>query len=63
MVAKNRYRIGNLHPNARLHERDIPRIRARHAAGETFTGLARDFGMSVYAVFAVVKRKTWKHVP
>jgi lambda repressor-like predicted transcriptional regulator len=54
---------GSAHSNARLTESAIPAIRERAAAGETFSSLAREFGVSDATIARAVRRITWKHLP
>ena len=54
-------RLPNSH-KAKLTPDKVRTIRTRHAAGESLAGLAREYGMSVCPIHALVHRKTWKHV-
>lgn len=72
MVAKGRRRIpagagggprGAEHPKAKLTEADVRLIRDLYASGgATYRGLAADFGINPMSVWAVVARKSWRHV-
>ena len=53
---------GESHTSAILTENDVRMIRNRHAAGETFAALGREFGVSNVAVRSAVTRKSWAHV-
>lgn len=72
MVAKRRHGPA-VHPErinrgeqvaqSRLTTAQVREIRARYAAGgETKIGLSREYGMSRYAIRAVIDRSTWAHV-
>jgi hypothetical protein len=67
MIAKGRGRKtgfarGESINTAKLTEHGVRLIRERHAAGESIRSLAREHGVNWYAIQAVVRRKTWKHV-
>lgn len=47
---------------AKLTEDIVRAIRARRASGEMGTALAREFGVNKQVIWAVVQRKTWRHV-
>lgn len=55
-------RRGERHHAAKLAESDVRTIRAECASGTRQRALARKYGTSAYAVYAIVHRKTWKHV-
>src|ERR1035441_3012161 len=57
----DRYRDGTI--NAKLTEDIVREIRARVAAGESRSSLARRFGVRPSTVGLVVKGETWRHVP
>lgn len=48
---------------AKLTAADIPIIRARVAAGETLTSVAKDYPVTFSAIAAVATRRSWAHVP
>ncbi len=51
-------------PSSKLTEADVLAIRARHAAGGvSFHALAREFNVGPPAIFKIVNRLAWKHVP
>lgn len=77
MVAKGRGATGDrntsrLHPDrqirgernwtARLTVDQVRAIRARHAAGETPTALAMEYGIGKPGICKIVLRQNWKHV-
>jgi hypothetical protein len=50
---------GRARPNTRLHERDIPTIRA---STETLSQLARRFGVSPGTIKDVRDGHSWRHI-
>lgn len=55
--------IGSRHGGAKLHERDIPAIRARISTGESHKVIARAFGVSDSMIDYIALGRYWKHVP
>lgn len=55
-------RRGSRHGMAKLTEAVVLDIRARAAAGERQSALAREYGVTPTTVSFVVKRKVWAHV-
>jgi hypothetical protein len=55
-------RKGSENGTAILKEEDIPIIRARRAAGETYISIAGDFGVDFTNIYHIIKGNTWKHV-
>lgn len=53
---------GSKHGRAILNESDIPIIRQKISQGQKFTHVADEFGVSDYAIHAIARRKTWRHV-
>lgn len=53
---------GERHHKAKLRADVIPVIRARWASGESFTDIARDFGVTYQSIERVARRKSWRHV-
>lgn len=49
--------------NAILNEGAVQKIRQRYANGEPPVEIARHYGVSSANVKAIVRRRTWKHVP
>jgi hypothetical protein len=47
---------------AKLDEGKVREIRFRHAAGGTYRGLGREFGVTGTMVRAIVQRRAWTHV-
>lgn len=47
---------------ARLTAEAVRDIRARHAAGESLVAIRRRFGVTKGAIYAVVHRRTWRHI-
>lgn len=54
---------GSNQSNAKLHETDIPGIRARLAAGENPTHIAKSYPVTARAITAISRGETWTHVP
>jgi HNH endonuclease len=51
------------HPRAILTEQNVREIRARYKCRKvTFKMLAKEFGVSWYAIFDIIKGKNWKHL-
>jgi predicted DNA-binding protein (UPF0251 family) len=46
-----------------LTDEAVSAIRIRHAAGESQTALAKEFGVHQTAISAIVRHKTWTHLP
>jgi transposase-like protein len=53
---------GAAHRHAKVTETEVAEIRRRHAAGESITGLAREYGLNDNSMWKLVHRHTWKHV-
>jgi hypothetical protein len=49
-------------PQAKLVARDIPEIMRRRRGGETYTAIARDYGVSSAAIGHIWTGKNWKHI-
>jgi hypothetical protein len=47
---------------AKLTEEQVREIRARHAAGEGLSALGRVYGVTPQSIYAIVNRKSWRHV-
>jgi len=47
---------------SKLSELDIPNIRQRLDQGETPTAIAKTYGVSDYAIYAIQTKRTWTHV-
>jgi hypothetical protein len=56
------YARGERVPTARLTEDAVHDIRSRHAAGETYTVIAKSYTVAIGTVRLIVLRHTWKHV-
>lgn len=54
--------IGERNGRSKLRKVDIPPIRARGNAGESFDDIAKDYPVHRDTIRDVVRRKTWKHV-
>lgn len=53
---------GDLHAWSVLTEAVVPIVRLRAAAGETYTALGREYGLSRVSISNAVNRRTWRHV-
>lgn len=53
---------GNRHGLAKLTDELVREARDLHAAGVSYSKLAKMFGVSTMPMFRAVKRITWKHV-
>lgn len=53
---------GEAHGRAKLTYEQVRAIRRRHASGTSISDLAREYGLGVMTVSAVVNHKTWKDV-
>lgn len=54
--------VGEKHPRSKLTEDAVREIRVRRAAGESYSSLAKAFGVDKTNIAYVATRKTWKHV-
>jgi hypothetical protein len=54
---------GERHGCARLISDQVLEVRRRHAAGESQSSLAREFGVHLSTVHLIVHRKKWRHLP
>lgn len=50
-------------PRAVLTETQVKKIRRAYENGKTQRALAKQYGVSQYAVYSVLKNLTWRHVP
>lgn len=53
---------GEGHHQHKLTEAEVLEIRRRCGDGESQKSLAKEHGVSGYAIHAVVSRKTWRHI-
>ena len=53
---------GEAHPSAKLNAQKVRDIRAKYAAGQRQTSLAREFGMSQPTISQIVRRELWDEV-
>lgn len=67
MIAKGRKGIpdflGSKNPAAKLTEKDILRIRKRSQQGEKGVTLAKDYNVTPTQICAIVRHRSWKHLP
>lgn len=48
---------------AKITEKDVVEIRRRREAGEAYKSIGASYGIHLTAVFKIVKRESWSHVP
>lgn len=53
---------GTQHANSVFTEEDVREIRTRLSTGEQKSKIASDFGVSIFAIYAISKRLTWAHL-
>lgn len=53
---------GSKHPQAKLHESQIPAIRALIRSGQSYAAVARRFGVSKKTIVNIWKGRIWAHV-
>lgn len=53
---------GERHPNAKLSEQQVSKIRELHSMGFSTQVIARNFKVSKWNVDQIVKNKTWTHL-
>lgn len=58
-----RVRRGEATGHNRLTATHVQEIRQRHAAGERVSALAAAYGVSMGAIYHVVRHRTWTHLP
>lgn len=56
------HHIGEANPSAKLSATQVREMRARHAAGESTSALAAEYGVAYRTAVDVIKRVTWKEV-
>lgn len=61
-VAKGRMPGGVRHRDAKLTDAQIPLIRQQLAAGQSTYRLAKQFGVSQWAIHAIKRNQAWRHV-
>jgi len=54
--------VGSRHGSAKLIELDVIILRVRASAGESYSSLARQYGVCVQSVSNIVHRKVWTHI-
>jgi hypothetical protein len=63
MVSKDRHQHGATNGQAKLTEDSVRTMRALWSEGVTYAALAERFSIAEKSVWAIVKRRNWKHVP
>jgi len=61
-VRRKRHAFGEKNNHAIVTEDDVRMIRKLYEAGQTQTGISKQYGITQGAVHLIVKRKNWKHV-
>jgi hypothetical protein len=61
-MANNGAPSGERNPSSKLNAAIAREVRRKHAGGCSQAALAREFGVSDFAIFGIVHRKTWVHV-
>lgn len=62
-VLRDYARSGESHRSARLTENQVRTIRQRYAAsGITQYDLAREYGVSQFAISSIIRGRTWRHI-
>jgi len=61
-VNADRQAMGKTVSTAKLTEGQVLEIRRRRADGKTGTTLAKAYGVNHTCIYAIVNRKTWKHI-
>ena len=54
--------VGSRNGYAKLHENDVPVIRAAYASGDTQTAIARRYGVHRMVIQKLLRGETWAHV-
>lgn len=54
---------GEAHGMAKLNDAAVQEIRSRSSQGTSAYRLAREFGVAKTTITAVIRRKTWRHLP
>jgi hypothetical protein len=55
-------RRGSRHGNAKLNEEQVIELRRLATSGQPHASLARQFGVTIQCISAIVNRVTWRHV-
>jgi HNH endonuclease len=55
--------VGERHTHAKLTNEKVRQIMALFLQGHTMTALAQQFFVDYTTILAIVRRKTWKHIP
>jgi hypothetical protein len=63
MVSKKRSAKGEKHGNSKLTERMVKNIREQYQSGKTLSQIAPQFSVTDGCIQAIVKRRTWRHLP
>lgn len=62
-VSKRRFRFGEWHPNSKLTDDSVRKIRKEYSEGNiSQISLAKRYGVCQYTIGAAIKKTQWKHV-
>lgn len=53
---------GATNVNAVMSDADIPVIRERHARGDSYRVISKDYGVYPSTICQIVRRRTWAHI-
>lgn len=53
---------GSSHPLSKLTAKDVAQMRAMHEQGQSFTAIAKHFGIHNTTVGKICRRQLWRHV-
>lgn len=60
---RNNHAVGETHPATPLTKDDVIEIRKLANCGVSQRALARQFGIAQSAIWCIIHRKTWSHIP
>lgn len=63
VVAPTHYRIGENANSVKLTSAQVQQIRTRLRSGDSGPAIARDYGVSKAAVYAIKHKTSWSHLP
>jgi len=61
-MRKGRIPFGSNHGRAIIAENDIATIKERRRQGETYKAIGDSYGISLHAIWSIVKGRNWRHV-
>lgn len=54
--------VGSKHPISKVTETQVIEIRSKYTTGETLRALGAIYGLGFPTIWAIVNRKSWKHI-